>query len=234
MSQAAVKAIETKFGSRVLEKTNFRGDESVYVVPRDWREVATFLRESELDMQQFIDLTAVDYPEREPDDPRFEVILRARSVTTKARITLKTKLEDGASLATLTDVWPGANWAEREVWDMFGIKFDGHPDMRRILMYEEFEGFPLRKDYPIDRTQPLVEYRENVATHKLAPFGQEEGQPFARIQWDARIKDSDNAVSPAIARQLGQRRALSDSEIAIAQAKKGDHAGAQNTEKAGV
>ncbi|HVZ30901.1 MAG TPA: NADH-quinone oxidoreductase subunit C, partial [Polyangiaceae bacterium] len=98
------------------------------------------------------------------------------------------------------------------VYDMFGIRFEGHPDLRRVLLYEEFVGYPLRKDYPIDRTQPLVPYRDaGVSVAKLPPFGQDEGQPWTRINWQARLKNADRQVSPAIALQQGQRRALSES-----------------------
>jgi NADH-quinone oxidoreductase subunit C len=127
---------------------------------------------------------------------------------------LRAYVKDGEEPATLSGIWSGADWAEREVWDMFGIKFAGHPDMRRILLYEEFVGHPLRKDYPIDKAQPLVPYREVDDTDKLPPFGIEEGQPFARIDWESRLAGHDNQVSPAIGMQQGQRRALSDSEAA--------------------
>jgi NADH-quinone oxidoreductase subunit C len=92
---------------------------------------------------------------------------------------------------------------------MFGIHFAGHPDLRRILMYEEFIGHPLRKDYPIGKTQPLIPYRD-VPPSKLAPFNHTEGQPFGRIDWLARLgRRGDVAVSPAIGVQLGERPALS-------------------------
>ena len=132
----------------------------------------------------------------------------------KHRIRVRTQIADGDTLATLSTVWPGANWAEREVYDMFGIRFDGHRDLRRILLYEEFEGFPLRKDYPIDKAQPLVEYRDVDDTLKLPPFGIEEGQPFARINWEERMAGRDEQVSPAIALQTGQKRTLSDGDEA--------------------
>lgn len=83
--------------------------------------------------------------------------------------------------------------------------------MRRVLLYEEFEGYPLRKDYPIDRTQPLVPYRQTEGLTKLPPFGQTEGQPFNRIDWQARLAGGNKQVSPAIGVQQGQRDALSQS-----------------------
>jgi NADH-quinone oxidoreductase subunit C len=93
---------------------------------------------------------------------------------------------------------------------MFGIRFRGHPDLRRILMYEEFIGYPLRKDYPIKKTQPLIPYRD-VPSSKLAPFGESMGNPFSRIDWLARLNGRDLQVSPAIAEQQGQKPALSSS-----------------------
>ena len=113
---------------------------------------------------------------------------------------MRTEVKDGQKAPTLCGVYAGANWAEREVFDMFGIEFDGHPDMRRILMYEEFVGHPLRKDYPIDRTAAARSpYRDvDGPSLKLPPFGIEEGQPFARIDWEARLAGRDNQVSPSI------------------------------------
>jgi NADH-quinone oxidoreductase subunit C len=218
MSKAAVSRLVTLFSARILETRDFRGDDEVTVAPSDFHAVARALRDdAELAMDHFIDLTAVDYPEREPEGPRFDVILHMRSSTKGHRVRVRTRIADTETLPTLTDVWVGANWAEREIFDMFGIRFDGHPDLRRILMYDEFIGHPLRKDYPIDRAQPLVEYRETDDLHKLAPFGIEEGQPFSRVRWDDRLQGDDAQVSPSIALQQRQRRMLSDSEIAVAQ-----------------
>ncbi len=219
MSKAVVTRLEGALGGKILAKNDFRGDEEITVAPGDWLAVAELLKsDPELAFDHFGDLTAIDHPEREPDGPRFDVVLLMRSIAKKHRIRVRTQVADGQELATLTGVWAGANWAEREVYDMFGIRFAGHPDLRRILMYEEFEGFPLRKDYPIDRVQPLVPYRDVPEVRKLAPFGIEEGQPFARIQWEERLAGRDEQVSPAIAVQVGQKRTLSDSEIAEAQA----------------
>jgi len=213
MSQAVVDRLNAQFGERVLETSDAFGDHEVVVAVKDWAEVAQFIKDdSDLQMDHYIDLTAVDYPERE--SARFDLVLMTRSSVTGARIRLRTRVQDGEEPGTLSGIWSGANWAEREVWDMFGIKFSGHPDMRRILLYDEFVGHPLRKDYPIDKAQPLVPYREVNDIDKLPPFGIEEGQPFARIDWESRLAGADNQVSPSIGVQQGQRRTLSDSEAA--------------------
>jgi NADH-quinone oxidoreductase subunit C len=93
-----------------------------------------------------------------PGQSRFAVVYHFYSMTLKHRLRLVVPVEeDAAEIDSLTSLWPGANWLEREVWDMFGITFRGHPDLKRLLMYEEFEGHPLRKDYPVNKRQPLVE-----------------------------------------------------------------------------
>jgi NADH-quinone oxidoreductase subunit C len=94
---------------------------------------------------------------------------------------------EGAELESVTSIWPGMNWLEREVFDMSGVTFRGHPDLRRILMYPEFEGHALRKDYPAQKTQPLIPYRTEeqagVPLNKLEPFGADEGMSFGRREW---------------------------------------------------
>ena len=128
-----------------------------------------------------MDLTAVDFPDREP---RFEVVAHFYSLEKGHRLRLKARVGDaegdGAEIDTLTDLWASANWLERECWDMFGVVFKGHPDLRRILMYPEFEGHPLRKDYPADKIQPLVPYLDIENIEKLPPFGPDEGMSFGR------------------------------------------------------
>ena len=213
MSQAVVDRLSTQFGERIAETSDAFGDYEARVALKDWVEVAQFIKDdADIQMDHFIDLTAIDYPERK--SARFDLTLMMRSSVNGARIRLRTHVNDGEEPGTLSGLWAGANWAEREVWDMFGIKFKDHPDMRRILLYEEFVGHPLRKDYPIDKAQPLVPYREVSEIEKLAPFGIEEGQPFARIDWESRLAGRDEQVSPAIGVQQGQRRTLSDSEAA--------------------
>ncbi len=92
-----------------------------------------------------------------PDPSRFTVVYHFFSTAHKHRLRLVVPVEESvAEVDSLTDLWPGANWLEREVLDMFGIAFRGHPDRKRILMYEEFEGYPLRKDYPVNKRQPLI------------------------------------------------------------------------------
>jgi NADH-quinone oxidoreductase subunit C len=210
MSKKVLDRLTSVFGERILETSSRFGDDEAIVARQDWLEVARFLREdAELQMDHFVDLTAIDYPLREPELPRFDVILLLRSMARNHRVRLKVRVGEGESVSTLVSVWPGANWAEREAWDMFGVVFEGHPDPRRIMLYEEFVGHPLRKDYPIERTQPLVPYRKVEDIDKLPPFGPDEGQPWARIDWQARIAGADFQVSPAIGEQQGQRPALS-------------------------
>lgn len=205
MSQAVLDRLKAKLGGRILETSSAHGDETAVVAPKDWHEVASFLRDDPAcDMAMFIDITAVDYPRRRPE--RFDLILLLYSPQKKHRIRLKTRLFDEYAegghqpdrptrVRTVVDLWLGANWFEREVWDMFGVRFDGHPDLRRILMYEEFEGHALRKDYSADKTQPLVPYRRGAdVLGKLPPFRSDEGMPWGRHDWlprDAAWDDSD-------------------------------------------
>ena len=205
MSKAVLDRLQAKFGAKILEVVSAHGDETAVVAPEDWHDVARFLRDDPAcDMSMFIDITAVDYPKRAP---RFELVLFLYSLGKKSRIRLKTRLfdevEEGAHkpdrptrVKTVTDLWAAANWFEREVWDMFGIRSDGHPDLRRILTYEEFEGHALRKDYSADRTQPLVPYRQGAdVLGKLPPFRSDEGMPWGRKDWSP--KDSawgDDAI----------------------------------------
>ncbi len=193
MSKAVLEHLQAKFGAKILETSSAFGDDCAVVEPSAWHEIALFLRDDPAcDMSMFIDITAVDYPNR---DRRFDVILFLYSLHKKHRIRLKTRLfhETDArkhgeatptEVPTVCDVWLAANWFEREVWDMFGVRFTGHPDLRRLLLYEEFQGHPLRKDYPVQKTQPLVPYREGPdVMGKLPPFGDDEGLAFTRKDW---------------------------------------------------
>ena len=187
MSKLVLEKLAAKLGDKLRETHSHFGDDTALVAPDAWHEAAQLLRDDPtLDFDLFVDLCAVDYPSRA--EGRFEVVLHLYSTTKRHRVRLKTRVGDeegnGADLDTLTDVWSGANWFERETFDMMGVVFRGHPDLRRILMYPEFEGHPLRKDYAANHTQPLVPYRteEDAGTilEKVAPFGTDEGMAFGR------------------------------------------------------
>ena len=152
--------LRVRFGDAVVETHAHRGDHTAVVDRAALPDVLRFCRdEPGLAFDVLMDLTAVDdlrFPGRE-DGPRFEVVYHLYSLAENHRLRLKVRVdEDDAVVPTASDVWAIANWLEREVWDMFGVRFDGHPDLRRLLMYEEFSGHPLRKDYPVNRRQPLI------------------------------------------------------------------------------
>jgi NADH-quinone oxidoreductase subunit C len=139
----------------VVSSHAFRNEATAIVVREKLIEACHFLRDDpQLRFDMLSDLTAVDYLGRRP---RFEVVYHLYSVPLNHRIRIKVPLEDGdPRLPSLVPIWAGANWLERETWDLYGIVFDGHPDLRRIYLYEEFQGHPLRKDYPKEKRQPLI------------------------------------------------------------------------------
>jgi NADH-quinone oxidoreductase subunit C len=159
VSIEALNRAKELLGAAVTSTHSYRGDDTLVVDPARIADVMKTLRDdAALTMAFLVDLTAVDYFGREP---RFEVVYHLKSFKNGGRLRVKAPLadpEDGSnpSIDTVTPLWATANWMEREVWDLYGIKFRGHPDMRRILMYEEFVGHPLRKDYPKEKRQPLV------------------------------------------------------------------------------
>lgn len=149
--------LQEKFPQYVPEIHAQHGDETAYVTRENIFEVAQFLKnDPEFSMNVLMDLTAVDGSGMDWS-PRFEVVYHFYSFTLNHRLRIKLKVSEADPIVkTLSGIWPIANWLEREVWDMFGIRFDGHPNLKRILMYEEFVGHPLRKDYPINKRQPLI------------------------------------------------------------------------------
>lgn len=142
---------------KILDK--FREEESIFVPVQDLYNVLKFLKEDEdYAYTMLIDLTAVDYKGKREPDRRFEVVYHVYSLKYREYLRVKTVLpEENPSVPSVTSLWKGANWLEREVFDMFGIVFDGHPNLKRILMWEGFEGHPLRKDYPLREEPPLPE-----------------------------------------------------------------------------
>jgi len=157
-----LQKVQEKFTAQIIETHAFRGDETVIIRPASLREIAKFLKEDpDLDFNYLMDLTAVDYlffaGGRIQKETRFETVYHFFSLKFNHRLRLKVPIDEkNPEVDTLSDIWASANWYEREVWDMYGIKFKGHPDLRRILMYEEFQGHALRKDYPVNKRQPLV------------------------------------------------------------------------------
>jgi NADH-quinone oxidoreductase subunit C len=126
-----------------------RGELSIYVERTALREACTTLRnDAALQYDSLSDITCVDWL---PATPRFEVIYHLFSTVTKKRVRLKVRLQEAdASLDSLTPIWPGADFFEREVFDLFGVRFDQHPNLKRIMMPDNWEGHPLRKDYPVE------------------------------------------------------------------------------------
>jgi len=186
VSQLVLDRLKERFGAAILETHSNFGDDTAVVDPAQWKAIATFLREDPaLDFDLPVDLCGVDFPNRLP---RMEVVMHLYSIARHHRVRVKTRVGDedmdGAELDSVVSIWPGMNWLEREVFDMSGVRFRGHPDLRRILMYPEFEGHPLQRTYPADRTQPLVAYRTEdeagMPLNKLEPFGHDEGMPFGR------------------------------------------------------
>jgi len=147
-SLAIANVIKEKFPEAVTDIVEFRGEVTVVVAPESLLDVARFCYETEeLKLNHMADLAAVDYW---PDEPRFAVSYVLRSMIYGHMIRLKVYLPgDKPEIASVTGLWAGANWPEREAWDMFGIKFEGHPDPRRILMPFDWTGHPQRKDYPL-------------------------------------------------------------------------------------
>lgn len=144
-----------RFADDILATESYVGDASATIRPERIVDVARFLRdEPGLAFDMPIDVTCVDYIGQQL---RFEVVYHLFSTSEHHRVRLKARLpERDASIDSVTGVWVGANWLERETYDMYGVRFAGHPDLRRIYLYEEFEGHPLRKDYPKEKRQPLI------------------------------------------------------------------------------
>ena len=150
-----VVRLREKFPEDIIDSHAFRGDQTAVVRPGALPRVVTHLKEEgDLDFDFLMDLSAVDHLGREP---RFEVVYHLYSLSRNHRIRLKVPLPGkDPEVETLSGVYMAADWYEREVYDMFGIRFRGHPNLRRILMYEGFQGHPLLKDYPIRKRQPII------------------------------------------------------------------------------
>ena len=158
-----IDKLKEHFGSDLLTAESSHGDEVITVGRDAAPAVLRALRdEADFAFNFLIDLTAVDWATREP---RFEVVYHLKSLSRNQRLRVKVPVPaDDAWAASAVELWKSADWLERECYDMFGIIFRDHPDLRRILLYDSFVGYPLRKDYPVDRRQPLVEEVDPVAS----------------------------------------------------------------------
>lgn len=172
-SSELLETLQKECGELLQNSAIELGDLVVTVVPENLTKVLTTCKNSpSLAFNLLSDITAVDWMDNRDD--RFEVVYQLLSISKLWRVTVKVPVsESNPEVSSVVSLWAGASFLEREVWDMFGIKFTGHPDLRRILMYEEFVGHPLRKDYPVQGKQPRIPLRapevENTARNMSRP-----------------------------------------------------------------
>ncbi len=186
----------------VLSHELLHGELIVYAKSDDILGVLQFLRDDrECACKQLMDITAVDYPERAE---RFDVVYQMLSLTQNQRIRVKTQIEEGAQIASATDLFSSAGWLEREVWDMYGIFFSNHPDLRRILTDYGFQGHPMRKDFPLTG---YVELRYDEELKRVVYEPVSLTQDFRRFDflspWDAltdiqELPGDEKAMQPKV------------------------------------
>ncbi|HEY2714525.1 MAG TPA: NADH-quinone oxidoreductase subunit C [Chthoniobacterales bacterium] len=181
-SSEVLESLGSLFGTRIKGRTEFRGETTIVIERCDLREVANFCRD-DLSFDYLLDITSVD---NFGNEPRFEVVYELYSMSLGVHLRLKLSLsEDDPTVDTISDIWPTANWHEREIWDMMGLRFNGHPDLRRILMWEGYPYFPLRKEFPL-AGQPSE--MPDVGFTSIAPM---EGGPFVTQPGTATAKDRE-------------------------------------------
>ncbi len=169
-------------GDKIVAKAEFRGETTFTIVRAHLREVAKFCRD-ELSFDYLLDITSVD---NFGDEPRFEVVYELYSMTLAVHLRLKlTVSEDDLTVDTISDIWRTAEWHEREIYDMMGLRFNNHPDLRRILMWDGYPYFPLRKEFPLEG---LPSDMPDVAFTGVAPL---EGGPFVTRPTTATTKDRE-------------------------------------------
>ena len=181
------KSLEKSFGEKLQAKTEFRGETSYTIAASDVRDIAKSCRE-QFSFDYLIDITSIDNFEKEP---RFEIVYHLYSMAYGVYLRFKLSVpEEAGAVDTVSDIWPTANWHEREIYDMMGIKFNGHPDLRRILMWDGYPFFPLRKDFPLEG---LPSEMPDVAFTKVTPM---EGGPFVTVPSRAGSKDREPRARP--------------------------------------
>ena len=180
--QELLASLGKLLGGKLKEKTEFRGESTFVVLSADLREVAKFCKD-ELSFDYLVDISSVD---NFGEEPRFEIVYELYSMTLAIHLRLKVRIsEDQGEVATVSDIWPTANWHEREIFDMMGIRFANHPDLRRILMWDGYPYFPLRKEFPLEG---LPSEMPDVAFSESAPL---EGGPFVTSPSTATTKDRE-------------------------------------------
>jgi NADH-quinone oxidoreductase subunit C len=186
-TQELLGSLEKSFGKRLQQKSDFRSERTHTISAHDLREIAKFCRD-DLSFDYLLDITSID---NFGEEPRFEIVYHLYSMPHAVHLRLKLKLsEEVGALDTISDIWPTANWHEREIYDMMGIKFNGHPDLRRILMWDGYPFFPLRKDFPL---AGLPSDMPDVAFTKVTPL---EGGPFVTVPSTAGSKDREPRARP--------------------------------------
>ncbi len=186
-TEEAVASPEKLFGEKIQHKIEFRGETTFVIAASDLREIAKFHRD-ELSFDYLIDVTSID---NFGEDPRFEIVYHLYSMPHGVHLRLKLRVpEELGAVDTISDIWPTANWHEREAYDMMGIKFTGHPDLRRILMWDGYPFFPLRKDFPLEG---LPSEMPDIAFTKVTPM---EGGPFVTVPSTAGSKDREPRAHP--------------------------------------
>jgi NADH-quinone oxidoreductase subunit C len=187
ISQEALDSLNKSFEGKIQAETEFRGETSCAIAASDLHEITKFCRD-ELSFDYLLDITSID---NYGEELRFEIVYHLYSMPHAVHLRLKLKVsEDVGAVDTVSDIWPTANWHEREIYDMMGLKFNGHPDLRRILMWDGYPFFPLRKDFPL---QGLPSEMPDVAFTKVTPL---EGGPFVTIPSTATSKDREPRARP--------------------------------------
>jgi NADH-quinone oxidoreductase subunit C len=180
-------SLSEALGSKIPNQTEFRGESTYEIAANDLREIATVCRDKLL-FDYLVDVTSID---NFGEEPRFAIVYHLYSMPRAIHLRLKLKVPDEAgAVDTVSDIWPTANWHEREIYDMMGIKFNGHPDLRRILMWDGYPYFPLRKDFPLEG---LPSEMPDVAFTKVTPL---EGGPFVTVPSTATAKDREPRARP--------------------------------------
>jgi NADH-quinone oxidoreductase subunit C len=186
-AQELFDSLERSLAEKLQQRIEFRSERTYTISKHDLRDIAKFSRD-DLSFDYLLDITSID---NFGEEPRFEIVYHLYSMPHAVHLRLKLKLsEEVGALDTVSDIWPTANWHEREIYDMMGMKFNGHPDLRRILMWDGYPFFPLRKDFPL---AGLTSDMPDVAFTKVTPL---EGGPFVTVPSTAGSKDREPRARP--------------------------------------